>query len=241
VTVGGVQSNHMRVTASLAARLGLGCHLIANGTPPTRATGNALLDELLGAEVEYIPSRAERAATLTAAVDRLRRAGRRPYAVPLGASTPLGALGFVRGVAEMVNQGPPPDVIIHASSSGGTQAGILAGCALHDLPTRVIGVSADDPAAAIAATVHQIIEGIGLAAARPIEVDDTRIGDGYGLPSPASREAQRLAAHTEALFVDHTYTAKALGALIAGVREGRFRDSDTVLFWHTGGQPALFA
>jgi 1-aminocyclopropane-1-carboxylate deaminase/D-cysteine desulfhydrase-like pyridoxal-dependent ACC family enzyme len=250
VTVGGVQSNHMRVTASLAARLGLHCHLIANGTPPARATGNALLDELLGAEIEYIPSRAERAAALTAAVDRLRRAGRHPYAVPLGASTPLGALGFVRGVAEMVSQGPPPDVIIHASSSGGTQAGILAGCALHDLPTRVIGISADDPAAAIAATVHEIIEGLGaiagidgprLAAARPIEVDDTRVGDGYGLPSPASREAQRLAAHTEALFVDHTYTAKALGALIAGVREGRFRDSDTVLFWHTGGQPALFA
>jgi L-cysteate sulfo-lyase len=114
----------------------------------------------------------------------------------------------------------------------------------------VIGVSADDPATALAATVHGIIEGIGtiagvdgarLAVAQPIEVDDTRIGDGYGLPTPASREAQRLAAQTEALFVDHTYTAKALGALIAAVREGRFRDGETVLFWHTGGQPGLFA
>jgi L-cysteate sulfo-lyase len=250
VTVGGVQSNHMRATAALCARLGLHCHLIANGTAPAHPTGNALLDALLGAEVEYIPSRAERTAAITAAVDRLRRAGRTPYAIPLGASTPLGALGFVRAIDEMLAQGPPPDVIIHASSSGGTQAGLVAGCALHNLPTRVIGVSADDPAASISATVRSIVEGIGalvgtdgptLAAARPIEVDDGHIGDGYGLPTPASLEAQQLAARTEALFVDHTYTAKALGALIGWVRQGRFRDDETVLFWHTGGQPALFA
>jgi 1-aminocyclopropane-1-carboxylate deaminase/D-cysteine desulfhydrase-like pyridoxal-dependent ACC family enzyme len=250
VTVGGIQSNHMRATASMCARIGLRCHLIANGAPPARPTGNALLDELLGAEVEYIPSRTERTAALAAAIDRLRHVGRTPYAVPLGASTPLGALGFVRAIGEMLAQGPPPDVIVHASSSGGTQAGLVAGCALHDVPTRVIGVSADDPAAAISATVRSIVEGVGtlvgvdgptLAAARPIEVDDGHIGDGYGLPSPASREAQQLAARTEALFVDHTYTAKALGALIGWVRQGRFRDEDTVLFWHTGGQPALFA
>jgi 1-aminocyclopropane-1-carboxylate deaminase/D-cysteine desulfhydrase-like pyridoxal-dependent ACC family enzyme len=250
VTVGGVQSNHMRATAAMCARLGLHCHLIANGTAPAHPTGNALLDALLGAEVEYIASRAERTAALAAAVDRLRLAGRTPYAIPLGASTPLGALGFVRAIGEMLTQGPPPDVIVHASSSGGTQAGLVAGCALHDVPTRVIGVSADDPAASISATVRSIVEGVGtlvgvdgptLAAARPIEVDDGHIGDGYGLPSPASREAQRLAARTEALFVDHTYTAKALGALIGWVRQGRFRDDDTLLFWHTGGQPALFA
>ena len=250
VTVGGVQSNHMRATAALAARLGLHCHLIANGTRPTHLTANALLDALLGAEVEYISSRAERAAALTAAVSRLRAAGRAPYAVPLGASTSLGAIGFVRAIGEMLTQGSPPDVIVHATSSGGTQAGLVAGCTLHGIATRVIGVSADDPAASIAATVREIIVGMGpligvdgehLANARPITVDDTRIGDGYGVPTTASREAQQVGARTEALFVDHTYTAKALGALIASVRDGTFRDGQTILFWHTGGQTALFA
>ncbi len=250
ITVGGVQSNHMRATASMAARVGLHCHLIANGAPPARPTGNALLDDLLGAEVEYIASRAERSTAIAAAVDRLCRAGRSPYVVPLGASTPLGAVGFVRAIGEMLTQGPPPDVIVHATSSGGTQAGLVAGCALHNLPTRVIGVSANDPAPSIAAIVRDVIAGMGtllgvdgaaLAAARPIEVDDGHIGPGYGLPSPESLEAQRLAARTEAVFVDHTYTAKALGALIGWVRDGRFRDDETILFWHTGGQPALFA
>jgi 1-aminocyclopropane-1-carboxylate deaminase/D-cysteine desulfhydrase-like pyridoxal-dependent ACC family enzyme len=250
VTVGGVQSNHMRATAALSARLGLRCHLIANGTPPTHPTANALLDALLGAEIEYVASREARAPALAAAVARLRTAGRHPYAVPLGASTPLGALGFVDAIGELLGQGPAPDVIVHAASSGGTQAGLVAGCTLHNIPTRVIGVSADDPAASIANTIHGIIAGMGsllgidgdqLAAARPITVDDTHVGDGYGVPSPASREAQQLAARTEALFVDHTYTAKALAALIASVRAKTFRDDETILFWHTGGQTGLFA
>ena len=250
VTVGGVQSNHARATAATAARLGLRCLIIANGTRPDRLTANALLDDLLGAEVEYIASREERAAALQAAGERLRRDGFTPFLVPLGASTPLGALGFVRAVGELLQQGPPPDVIVHATSSGGTQAGLVAGCALHGLRTRVIGVSADDPASAIEATVRDIVVGIGalldtdgeaLLHAQPILVDDTHVGRGYGLPTEASREAQRLAARTEALFVDHTYTAKALGALVAHVRAGRFRDDECVLFWHTGGQVGLFA
>ena len=250
VTVGGIQSNHARATAAVAAKLGMGCVIIANGNPPARATANALLDQLLGADVEYISSRDERASALAAAIARLHREGKKPYAIPLGASTPLGALGFARAVGEMLQQMAAPSAIIHAASSGGTQAGLVAGCALHSLTTRVIGVSADDPAADIASKVRDIVRGVGellgvdgeaLAAVKAIEVDDTQVGDGYGIPSDASREAQRLAARNEALFVDHTYTAKALASLIARVREGQFRDDETILFWHTGGQVGLFA
>jgi L-cysteate sulfo-lyase len=250
VTVGGVQSNHARATAATAVRLGLRCLIIANGQRPQRLTGNALLNDLLGADIEYIASRNEREPAIRAAMDRLRRGGRVPFEVPLGASTPLGALGFARAIGELVAQDMVPDVIVHASSSGGTQAGIVAGCTLWGLSTRVIGVSADDPAASIQATIRSIIAGTGalvgldgeaFADARPIVVDDGFIGDGYGVPSPASTEAQRLAARTEALFVDHAYTAKALGALIAAVRAGRFRDNESVLFWHTGGQAGLLA
>jgi 1-aminocyclopropane-1-carboxylate deaminase/D-cysteine desulfhydrase-like pyridoxal-dependent ACC family enzyme len=243
VTVGGVQSNHARATAAVAAKLGLQCVLILNGTPPVRPTANALLDHLLGAQIEYIASRDERVAACERTVARLREEGRRPFFIPLGASTPVGALGFVAAMGELVEQQMVPDVIVHASSSGGTQAGLVAGAALHSLKTRIIGVSADDPADHIADKVRTIIDGIDRfhTLHHDIEVDDTRVGEGYGIPTRESREAQELAARTEALFVDHTYTAKALGALIAYVREGRFTEDQTVLFWHTGGQVGLFA
>jgi D-cysteine desulfhydrase len=243
VTVGGLQSNHARATAAAAAKLGLRCVLIINGAKPERPTANALLDRLLGAEIEYIPSRNERAEASERVLTRLRDAGCRPFFLPLGASTPTGAFGFVTAIGELVGQGVVPDVIVHACSSGGTQAGLVAGVALYGINTRVIGVSADDPADAISSTVRRIIRGIeGLEAFDgEIEVDDTRVGDGYGIPTAASREAQELAARTEALFVDHTYTAKAFGAMLAYLREGRFDTDETVLFWHTGGQVGLFA
>lgn len=250
ITIGGIQSNHARVTAATAAKLGLRCHLVASGTPPERPTGNALLDALLGADVEYVAARTDRVPAMHRAADRLRAAGGRPAEIPLGASTSEGALGFVRAVGELLQQGMRPDFIVHATSSGGTQAGLVAGCALHGLSTRVIGVSADDPAADVERQVRSIIAGmaepLGSALADvardvPIEVDDTFVGGGYGVPTPASVEAQRLAARLEALFVDHTYTAKALAALIARVRDGRIPNDATVVFWHTGGQVGLFA
>jgi 1-aminocyclopropane-1-carboxylate deaminase/D-cysteine desulfhydrase-like pyridoxal-dependent ACC family enzyme len=250
ISCGGVQSNSARVVAAVAARMGLKCVLVANGAKPDRLSANALVDALLGAEVHYVASRDERAPAMARIAEDLRRQGRHPYEIPLGASTPLGATGFALAVRELVGQGVVPDVIVHSTSSGGTQAGLVAGCALQGIPTRVLGISADDPAASIRDTVRGIITGIGglldtdgeaLASARPIEIDDGFVGDGYGVMSPASREAAGLLATREAIFVDHTYTAKALAGLIAGVRNGAFRSSDTVLFWHTGGQVALFA
>lgn len=250
VTTGGVQSNHCRATAAVAAKLGLRCVIVANGEKQPQPTANALLDDLLGAQVEYVATREERAPRLEAVAARLVAEGHRPYVIPLGASTPLGALGFADAIGELLRQGDPPDVIVHATSSGGTQAGLVAGCALHGLKTRVLGISADDPAEALRGTVQRILAGmtewLPLDAARLVgsatpEVDAGFIGAGYGVPTDASREAQRLAARSEALFVDHTYTAKALAGLLAYVRAGRFGADQTVLFWHTGGQVGLFA
>jgi 1-aminocyclopropane-1-carboxylate deaminase/D-cysteine desulfhydrase-like pyridoxal-dependent ACC family enzyme len=187
---------------------------------------------------------------MEALAEECRARGRRPYVIPLGASTSLGAMGFVRAVAELLDQVPSPDVIVHACSSGGTQAGLAAGLALHGVDVPVIGISADDPARVVRATVGATIAGIGallgregpdVAARCRIEVRDDCVGEGYGIPTAASLEAQSLAARTEAIFVDHTYTAKALGALIEMVRAGRFHPDQTVLFWHTGGQVGLFA
>lgn len=243
VTLGGLQSNHARATAAAAATLGLRCVLIINGAPQERPTANALLDQLLGADIEYIASRQERAAATERVMARLRAEGRKPFLIPLGASTSVGAVGFVNALGELIGQGITPDVIVHAGSSGGTQAGLVAGAAIMRLETRVIAVSADNPADDIRASVRRIIRGIDELDEfdGELEVDDTRVGGGYGVPTDASREAQRLAARTEGFFVDHTYTAKALGALIAYVRERKFDDDQTVLFWHTGGQVGLFA
>jgi 1-aminocyclopropane-1-carboxylate deaminase/D-cysteine desulfhydrase-like pyridoxal-dependent ACC family enzyme len=250
ITAGGVQSNHARATAAAAARLGMRAVLVANGTPPARKTANALLDELLGAEVVYVGSREERMPKVQELAASLRAEGRRPFAIPIGASTPLGALAFALAVAELVDQMPAPDVIVHSTSSGGTQAGLVAGCRLLGLPTRVIGVSADDASSSLEAQVNAIVTGLGnllqlgpaaLAAGTAIEVDDRFVGGGYGVPSDQSREAIDLTARTEAIFLDPTYTSKAMAGLIAYVRQRQLEEGQTVVFWHTGGQVGLFA
>ena len=249
ITSGGVQSNHARVTAAAAAKLGLHCIIVANGEPPARPTANALLDRLLGAEVRYVPSREARAPAVADAADELRRTGRRPYVIPVGASTPLGAAAFIQAVEELFEQIDPPDVIVHATSSGGTQAGLVAGCLLARAKTRVLGISADESSSSLGRDVRRIIDGLpallGMDRMRfegaRIDIDDGYVGDGYGIPTDASREAIDLTARTEAIFLDPTYTAKAMAGLIAAVRRGDFAKEETVLFWHTGGQVALFA
>ncbi|HVH56868.1 MAG TPA: D-cysteine desulfhydrase family protein [Vicinamibacterales bacterium] len=250
ITAGGVQSNHARVTAAAAAKLGMRCILVVNGSPPATLTANALLDRLLGAEICFVKDRADRTPAMAAAAGRARAAGRRPYVIPIGASTPLGAAAFVDAISELRDQVPAaPDVIVHSTSSGGTQAGLLAGCVLHAMSTRVIGISADETASALTGEIRKILSGmpslLNVAADSltnvEIRVDDRFIGGGYGVPTDDSRAAMELIARSEAIFLDPTYTAKAMAGLIALVRAGEFRDDQTVLFWHTGGQVALFA
>jgi D-cysteine desulfhydrase len=250
ITAGGIQSNHARVTAATAVMLGMRAVLVVNGTPPVRSTANALLDALLGAEVVYVESREQRREAMHAAAERLRREGRRVFEIPIGGSTPLGALAFVHAMLELLEQIPAPDAIVHATSSGGTQAGLVAACRLLGLRTRVVGIAADEPTAGIHAQVRTNIDGLApllnvdqqsLQRGTSIEIDDRFIGAGYGIPTESSREAIELAARTEAIFLDPVYTGKAMAGLIAYVRQQRFTEGQTVLFWHTGGQVGLFA
>jgi L-cysteate sulfo-lyase len=249
ITTGGVQSNHARVTAAVAARLGMKCILVVNGVRPVHATGNALLDQLLGAEIRYVVGREDRAMEMQRAADDTRARGGVPFVIPLGASTPLGAVAFVAAIDELRHQIDPPDVIVHASSSGGTQAGLVAGCALAGWQTQVIGVSADEPAASLETTVRLLLGGLEKLlgcgdrrlASASVVVDDRFVGDGYGKPTVASREAIEILARNEAIFLDPTYTSKAMAGFIARARRGEFTSGSTVLFWHTGGQVGLFA
>lgn len=250
ITCGGVQSNHCRATAAAGAALGMRVILVVNGPPQDRPTGNALLDRLFGADVRHVPTREARAATMDAVARELEQQGRKPFVIPLGASTPTGAAGFARGVEEVLAAGVSPTAIVHASSSGGTQAGLIAGCALFGLKPRIVGVSADEPSLSLAAIVRGLLESLAanLGAAdnaigldRTIEVDDSQVGEGYGIPTPQSSEALELTARTEGIVLDPVYTAKAMAGLVAMIHDRQFTAADRVLFWHTGGQPGFFA
>jgi L-cysteate sulfo-lyase len=181
--------------------------------------------------------------------EKLRSDGKKVAVIPLGASTPLGALGFVRAVWEAKAQFEAIDTridyIFHSSSSGGTQAGIVAGCRLFDWrDVKIAGVSADDPSASISESVGKIIRGVGEALgaqlSEEVTVLDEYTGAGYGVPSAQGDEATGLLARTEGIILDPVYTAKAMAALIDWVRKDRLTENDNVLFWHTGGQLALF-
>ena len=250
ITCGGVQSNHARVTAAAGAVLGMKVVLVVNGQKQSTPTGNARLDALFGADVRHVASRDERNSTMAAVADELRARGRRPFIVPLGASTAIGAMGFAKGVAEISAAGVKPTVIIHSTSSGGTQAGLIAGCALVGVRARVIGISADDSSSSLSKTVDDLLNemAIKLGAKREtlapegsLDVDDSQVGGGYGLPTAASTEAMELVARREGILLDPVYTAKAMAGLIARLRSRAFSSADSILFWHTGGQPGYFA
>jgi L-cysteate sulfo-lyase len=244
ITCGAMQSNHARVTAATGAVLGWRVALILSGVKPDRPTGNFAYDQVFGAEVRLVANRSEREAAMADAAGQMRIQGRHPFVIPLGGSTPTGAAGMARGVAELSADSVKPDVIVHASSSAGTQAGLTAGCALFGLPTKVLGISVDEPAAALAASVEGLVGGLATALGARVEsllgphaidVDDSQIGDGYGVPTAASIEARSLVARHEGIVLDHVYESKAMAGLVAHVRSGRFTKDQTVLFWHTGG------
>jgi D-cysteine desulfhydrase family pyridoxal phosphate-dependent enzyme len=252
VTSGGLKSNHARVTAAMCARIGLRCVLVLNSAAVTYEglkPASLAVDELLGAEVVRVGSREERATTVESVAESLRGEGKKVAVIPIGASIPLGALGFVRAVEETKSRleaiDTRIDYVFHSSSSGGTQAGIVAGCQLFDWRgVKVVGVSPDDPAASISAEVGKIIRGVGEALGAQLSEDvtvlDDYVGAGYGVPSAQGDEAIELLARTEGVILDPVYTAKAMAALIDWVRKGKLTENDNVMFWHTGGQLALF-
>ncbi len=257
ITIGSLNSNHARITAAMCARSGLHCILVLNAAAPTESSdrfkpASLCLDEMFGAEIHLVSSRQERAPTMAAIAESLRGAGKRVAEIPLGASVPLGALGYVRAVqeaaAQLATMGARVDYIFHSSSSGGTMAGLVAGCQLFGLDhVQLIGISPDDPAPSISAEVGRIIRGVGELLGLPagalrdeVTILDEYTGSGYGVPTPESEEAIKLLARAEGILLDPVYTAKAMAALIDWVRRGKLTERETVLFWHTGGQVAMF-
>jgi L-cysteate sulfo-lyase len=254
VTAGAAQSNHCRQTAAAAARAGLRCELLLNGIKPELPNGNLLLDELLGARIHWV-QRSEREAKLGELSDQLRKQGRKPYVIPVGGSNGVGATGYVLAMIELVEQlkgtNRRVDHIVFASSSGGTQAGMVVGAKVTGFNGKLHGVSIDkdnrdsvtyeDELADIANETAKYIELDAQFTAKDFNVEYGYLGGGYGVVSDLERRAIRLLASREALVLDPVYAGRAMGALIDLIRKRTFRSDETVLFWHTGGAPALFA
>ncbi len=247
ITAGAVQSNHCRQTAAACARLNFDCLLVLAGEKPLAATGNLLLDQLFDAEIIW-SSYEERDHMLQKTFENAWDVGRRPYLIPYGGSNTTGASAYVYAIQELQNQQYHPDWILFASSSGGTQAGLVAGAKIFDFEGRVLGISVDEPAnelrervATLATeTADYLGEKITLLA-QDILVNDDYIGAGYGMMGSAEIEAIHLFARTEGLLLDPVYTGRAAAGMIDLIRRGYFKPQETVLFWHTGGIPALFS
>jgi len=254
ITTGGPQSNHCRMTAAAAAKAGLDCHLVFTSQDIAVRQGNLLLDELLGANLHFLGVddgilAGERMIELA---EQLKQQGQKPYIVPLGGSSPVGAAGYIRAIKELMDQtdlaGISVEYIIHASGSAGTQAGLLAGVKAFNLPIKVLGMSVSRPKQRLSGEVFNLcrdtLSNAGFnttVTPEEVVVYDEYVGNGYGIPTELSIEALRLFAKLEGVILDPVYTAKAGAGLLDLTRKGIIPNDSSVLFWHTGGSPALFA
>jgi D-cysteine desulfhydrase family pyridoxal phosphate-dependent enzyme len=247
VTAGALQSNHCRQTAAAAARYGFDCCLVLVGEAPPAASGNLLLDQLLGAEVVW-SSKPAREETLQKTFQSLWEAGRRPYLIPYGGSNPTGAAAYAFAMQELQKQDVHPDWIVFASSSGGTQAGLALGARLFGYSGKVLGISVDETAEVLQSRVARLAGETADLLGEPqafspeeVLVNADYLGGGYGVMGAPEREAIELFARSEGLLLDPVYTGRAAAGLVDLIRKGFFGKEAEVLFWHTGGTPALFA
>jgi L-cysteate sulfo-lyase len=251
VTTGAIQSNHCRQTAAAAAQAGLECQVVLSGEPPAEPNGNLLLDALLGAVIHWT-TREKRAQRLVELTEALRAAGRRPYPIVLGGSDPVGASGYALALEELWEQARARDLrldaIVFASSSGGTQAGLSAGSWALGWDAPLLGISVDEPEAKLRSHAAELATRTAAHLGRPhaftpgeVRVNAEYLGGGYAVMGELEREAIRLMAREEGILLDPVYTGRAFGGLLDLIRRGAFGPGSNILFWHTGGAPALFA
>ena len=253
ITDGAVQSNHARLTAVCGAMAGLEVHLVLGGDPEKMRGGNLVLDRLAAAHLHFVAGDDwELLARASQELDdELRRRGRRPYLIPVGASVPLGAVGYAEAYLELARQlevaQVAADWVVTACGSGGTQGGLLAGRALVGAGPRVVGVDVAKGGADLRQSVASLAAGCLelLGSDARVQLEDVILvdgaGPGYGQVFDKNREAILTALRTAGLLLDPVYTSKALAAIPDLLASGVIAPHDSVVFLHTGGLPAIFA
>lgn len=251
ITTGAPQSNHCRQTAAAAARMGLGCSIVLRGETPAKFTGNLLLDRLLGAEIHWTGDQPE-VEVINQVANQLQARGHKPFIIPYGGSNVIGATAFVVAMEEALDQFSKQDLnfdaIVFASSSGGTQSGLVVGAKAYGYQGKILGISVDKEGEVL----KTLVEALSIATASHlgledfstediVEVNDDYLGEGYGIMGEAEREAIHLVSSLEGILLDPVYTGRAMAGLIDLIRQGKFNEGKQILFWHTGGTPALFA
>jgi D-cysteine desulfhydrase len=254
ITAGAAQSNHCRQTAAAAASLQLECHLVLGGEKPDIVNGNLLLDQIFGCHIHWAGVN-RKGEDIPQIVEQLKQAGKKPYVVPYGGSNELGALAFVEALKELETQrqdtGKSFTYIVFASSSGGTQAGLMLGKKMLDASYQIVGINIDK-GETDKVPFDQFILSLANSTAKFIGVNhdfseedlilnSDYVGEGYGVIGHLENEAISLTAQTEGILLDPVYTGRAMGGLFDMIRTGKINKKDSVLFWHTGGVPALFA
>lgn len=254
ITAGGPQSNHCRQTAAAAAQLGMKCHLVIGGPKDSPVLGNLLLDVLLDATLHFTAKEA-REETMTRLAADMRAQGRVPYVIPVGGSNGVGALGFVAAFFELTEQmrvqGLTFDRIVFASSSGGTQAGLMLGAALCGFRGSLLGISIDNLPdevseskyrEAVVRIANESAQLLGYGRrfeAREVLLNYDYLGGGYGVLGERERQAILRLARSEGILLGPVYTGRAFGALLDAIQRRMIEPHERVLFWHTGDETAL--
>ncbi len=248
ISAGAMQSNHCRQTAAAAAKFGMECILVLNGQHPEQPSGNLLLDFLFNADVVWVEDRKDRDRVLQHTYETALAAGNKPYLVPYGGSSPTGALGYAFAVEELMGQGLNPDWIIFGTSSGGTHAGLTLGARVFGCKSRILGISIDEPVAVLKSSVSSLASAASekfgqriIFSGSDVLANEDYCQEGYGVFGDGEREAICLFAGMEGILLDPVYTGRAAAGMIDLIRKGQLKKGETVLFWNTGGQPALFA
>jgi len=252
ISVGAVQSNCACMVASAARRLGMKPVLVLVGKEPDVPDGNLLLDKLLSAEIHFIDDYGQHVEDfMNSLADEFKEKGHNPYVIPAGASVPSTVPGYALAMEELVNQfnriGETFDAVVCACGTGGTQAGLIFGAKLLDVKAEILGASVFASRADASNTVSQLVNGsaelfdVDLSIVpEDVAVFDDYIKEGYGVINNNVTKAIKLVAETEGIFLDPVYTAKAMVMLIDLIKIGYFNKDDNVVFFHTGGLPALF-
>ncbi|EAQ97796.1 D-cysteine desulfhydrase [Congregibacter litoralis] len=257
ITQGATQSNHVRQTAAIAAKLGMHCEVVLEDRTGSTIddynyNGNVLLDELFEAAISRVPGGTDMNEAMDDLAHRLTSDGKKPYIIPGGGSNPIGALGYVHCAMELLYQadvqGLAMDLVLHGTGSAGTQAGLVAGFAGSNSQVPVLGIGVrapkekqEDNVFLLAERTAELLGIPGAVQRKHVEANCDYVGEGYGIPTEGTIEAIEIFARTESILLDPVYSGKGAAGLVDLVRKGHFQKDQNIVFIHTGGAQALFA